>query len=360
MKRFSLVFLLLLPPVYLHGASFDCSKARTSVEKAICSSPELSASDDKLAQAYRAALTKVPEAAMLVREAQRKWLQFEEHKCRPTDENYHFAACLAEEWENRTWFLNQIVVRMGGVSFFFREIWLDKPCDEEDLATGLARTSPQSHKSDDADSYNGSCAFKATWPEAISDSPRWKAWNKALLDEARRFQASQDHEDRIPNHWVHFAGASWSFDNFEVSVELNMVSPTLVVATINRSYTYAHPAHHERAFNWLLKQGRELKQDNLFQPNSDWEAWMKKRVSQIIKDYEITALEADPTEAKEIAASAASVAVQSRNWQVERKGLNLIFSQDELPYLDAVMMPDVTLPWSDLKSYLNPAFEIPR
>jgi len=237
---------------------------------------------------------------------------------------------------------------------------LSKPCDEEDLSTGLAKTGPQSNKTESLDSDDGPCSFAATWPEAISNAPQWKAWNKALLDEARRFQASQDHDDRIPDHWVHFADATWNSDDSEVSVELNMVSPTLVVATIRRSYTYAHPAHHEREFNWLLKQGRELKQDNLFQLNSGWEAWMKKRVSQIIKDYETTEVKADPADAEETAALAAGVAVESRNWQVDPKGLSLIFSEDELPYTDAVTMPEVTLPWSDLKPYLNPAFEIPR
>lgn len=360
MNRFSLAFLLLLAPVYLHAASFDCAKARTSVEKAICSSPELSASDDKLAQAYRTAQVNVPEAAKLVRQSELNWLLAVERDCRRQENDLPFADCLTLFWRDRTDFLGRIVVRMGGVLFFFREISLSKPCDEEDLSTGLAKTGPRSNKSEHPDSDDGLCDFYATWPEAISNAPQWKAWNKALLDEARRFQASQDHDDRIPDHWVHFAGAAWNSDDFEVSVELNMVSPTLVVATIRRSYTYAHPAHHERGFNWLLKQGRELKQDNLFQPNSGWEAWMKTRVYQIIKDYETTELKADPADAEETAASAADVAIESRNWQVDPKGLSLIFSEDELPYTDAVTMPDVSLPWSDLKPYLNPAFEIPR
>jgi len=360
MNRLSLTFLFLLAPAYLHAASFDCTKARTPVEKAICSSPELSAADDKLDQAYRAALSNVPEAAALVREAQRVWLQSLRGKCSPVDKKYPFAECLASEWESRIYFLNGIAVRMNNVPFFFREISLSKPCDEEDMSTGLAKGGPQSNKSKRPDSGDGSCDFHASWPEAISNAPQWKAWNKALLDEARRFQASQDHDDWIPDHWVHFSDPTWHSSDLEVSVELNMVSTTLVVATISRSYTYAHPALHQRGFNWLLQQGCELKQDNLFQPNSGWEAWMRKRVSQIIKDYEITEVKADPTDAEEIAGLAAGVAVESRNWQVDPKGLSLIFSEDELPYTDAVTMPDVTLPWSDLKPYLNPAFEIPR
>ena len=360
MIRLPLVLLLLLATVGLHAASFDCAKARTPGEKAVCSSPELSAADDKLARAYRAAQTSVPEAAKLDRESQRIWLRTVEPNCRRQETSVPFTKCLTLAWNDRTEFLSHIVVRMGGVPFFFREIRLDKPCDEEDLATGLARTGPKTSKPDGADSDDGPCAFYATWPEAISNAPRWRAWNRALLDEARRFQASQDLEDRIPDHWVHFVGAAWDSDDSEVSVELNLVSPTLVVASINRSYTYAHPAHHERGFNWLLKQGRELKQDSLFQPNSGWEAWMKMRVAGIVKDDEIASLKMNPAEAEEIAALAAGVAVQPRNWRVEREGLNLIFSQGQLPYLDAIYMPNVTLPWLELKPLLNPGFEIPR
>ncbi|MGA2085278.1 MAG: lysozyme inhibitor LprI family protein [Terracidiphilus sp.] len=369
MIRLFLVFVLLQTPVCLHAASFDCSKARTSIEKAICSSPELSAADDKLAQAYHVALTKVPEAAMLVREAQRKWLLSAEQKCSHMDTNYSISHanpnysisdCLFDAWTDRTYFLSQISVRMGGVPFFFREISLGKPCDEEDFSTGLAKPGPQTGNSKDSDSDRDSCAIHATWPEAISNAPQWHAWNKALLDEARRFNASQDNVNEIPDHWVRFTDPTWHSDDLDVSVDLDCVSPTLVAATINRTYTYAHPALQERAFNWLLKHGRELKQDDLFRPNSGWETWIKMRVAQIVKEYEITELKSQPSEAEEIAASAADVTVEPRYWRIGSKGLNLIFTQDELGYLTAVMMPDVTLSWSDLKPYLNPTFEIPR
>jgi uncharacterized protein YecT (DUF1311 family) len=360
MNRIFIVWLLLLQPVYLRAVRFDCSKAHTRVEKALCSSRELSAADDKLDQSYQAALTKVPEAAMLVRESQRKWLLSVAHRCSLVDANLTFSQCLVGEWTDRTGFLGHIVVRMGGVPFFLREIRLDKPCDEEDMATDLGKTSPRSHKSDDANSDDGSCAIHATWPEAVSNAPKWQAWNKALLDEARRFNASQDSDEQVPNHWVRFADTVWHFPEVDISVELVCVSPTLVSTTINRYYTYAHPAHEERAFNWLLEQNRELKQDDLFQPNSAWEAWMKKRVAQIVKEYEISTLKSEPSDAEEIAVSAARVAIQPRYWQIDGKGINLIFTQEELGYLTALDMPDITLPWSDLKPYLNPTFEIPQ
>ncbi len=360
MNRFSLAILFTLTPVCLHAASFDCAKAQTDVDKAICSSPDLSAADDKLDQAYHTAQANFPEAAELVRQSERNWFLAAERNCRRHENDYPLADCLTPLWQDRTFFLSGIVIRMGGVLFFYREAWLGKPCDEEDMSTGMAKTDPQSKKAKQQDSDEGLCDFHASWPEAISNAPQWKAWNKALLDEARRFQASQDHDNWIPDHWVHFGDPSWRSDDSEVTVELTMASPTLVVATIEKSYTYAHPALFERAFNWLLKQGCELKQDNLFQSDSGWQAWMKKRVSQTIKDSEVSESDVDQADGEDIASLAANVAVESRNWQVDPAGLKLIFSEDELPYTDAVMMPEVTLPWSDLKPYLNPAFEIPR
>ncbi len=247
MIRLFLAFLLLRPPVGLHAASFDCSKAHTSVERAICSSPELSAADDKLDRTYRTSLTKVPEAAVLVREAQRKWLQSVEQNC-TADENHPIANCLAAEWESRTLFLSHIVVRMGGVPFFFRKTSLKMTGNNENKQTGNAKSIPQPGDSADADSDHALGTFYAAWPEAISNEPQWEAWNKASLDETRRFNASQDTGDAVPDHWVLFPDPTWHSD-LEISVDLNWVSTTLAATTINRDYTYAHPAHQERAFN---------------------------------------------------------------------------------------------------------------
>jgi uncharacterized protein len=51
----ALAALLLFVPI-AQAASFDCSKAGTSFEKAICDNPELSKQDEVLAQAYATAL----------------------------------------------------------------------------------------------------------------------------------------------------------------------------------------------------------------------------------------------------------------------------------------------------------------
>src|SRR5665213_4587727 len=65
-----------------HAASFDCAKAKTPQEKAICVSPSLSAADEQMAAAYRAVLAAASsEMKDEVRTDQRNWLHFIALRC---------------------------------------------------------------------------------------------------------------------------------------------------------------------------------------------------------------------------------------------------------------------------------------
>ena len=57
-----------------HTASLDCSKAKTSLEKAVCSSLELSAADEQIAAAYKALVAATTlEVRPAMRDNQRSW-----------------------------------------------------------------------------------------------------------------------------------------------------------------------------------------------------------------------------------------------------------------------------------------------
>lgn len=64
------------------AASFDCEKAKTEVEKAICADRELSKSDQEMADAYRAALKHAQDREGLRRE-QWAWLRARDEGCGP-------------------------------------------------------------------------------------------------------------------------------------------------------------------------------------------------------------------------------------------------------------------------------------
>ena len=69
----SLLFSLSLWSLPTHAASFDCSKASTETEKAICNDNELGALDERLSNAY--AIAKKFGNAQLVKSEQKSWLK---------------------------------------------------------------------------------------------------------------------------------------------------------------------------------------------------------------------------------------------------------------------------------------------
>ena len=69
---------------WTHAAGFDCNKASTLVEKAICSDSELSKLDDLLMISYKEALGNISDTDKLKSE-QRDWLSNTRNKCQDAD-----------------------------------------------------------------------------------------------------------------------------------------------------------------------------------------------------------------------------------------------------------------------------------
>lgn len=69
------------------AASFDCTKATTAFEKAICDNPQLSIADDTLAVAFATAIGGLDKAAVTrMRADQHAWLDFAAASCTDTGE----------------------------------------------------------------------------------------------------------------------------------------------------------------------------------------------------------------------------------------------------------------------------------
>lgn len=106
------------------AASFDCGKAQSSFERAICSDAELSAQDDILAQAYQTALGGLSaDAASELKSAQRSWLSYAERVCsddaQPIASDYtdEQRQCLATTFRNRVQDLEASRMQ-GGYRFY--------------------------------------------------------------------------------------------------------------------------------------------------------------------------------------------------------------------------------------------------
>lgn len=88
-----LVVIIMLAPSVAIGASLNCSKADTSVEKTICASETLSRLDEQVAKAYESVLL-VSDRPDVVKSQQKKWLRSGRDKCQ--DET-----CLQNAYEHR-------------------------------------------------------------------------------------------------------------------------------------------------------------------------------------------------------------------------------------------------------------------
>ncbi|EJM97737.1 lysozyme inhibitor LprI family protein [Herbaspirillum sp. YR522] len=75
------------------AASFDCRRAGSANEKTICGDALLSAADDRLGQAYRAARQQAADRRAFTAESERQW--------RWREQNCHDRACLVRWYERR-------------------------------------------------------------------------------------------------------------------------------------------------------------------------------------------------------------------------------------------------------------------
>jgi uncharacterized protein YecT (DUF1311 family) len=117
-----IAFLTLVPMA--QAASFDCGRASTPNEKAICADPALSRADDVMALAYVGAISGLTEEAEIVmRKGQHDWLDFGDTVCSTqnlrgeADEASERVQCLGQLYDARLKVLEQSRM-VGGMRFF--------------------------------------------------------------------------------------------------------------------------------------------------------------------------------------------------------------------------------------------------
>jgi uncharacterized protein len=92
-----LLALALMAAGSAHAASFDCKKAATAVEKAICADKGLGGLDEQVGESYRKLIDGAPSADVpALRDAQRSWLK-QRNQCAPAE----LDTCLAESMKRR-------------------------------------------------------------------------------------------------------------------------------------------------------------------------------------------------------------------------------------------------------------------
>ena len=117
---------LTMVPMAAHAAGFDCAKAASPTEKAICADPALSSLDGQLAAAWKKALAKGGDTAAL-KAAQLQWLK-QRDRCgagvlcvgdryRERLASLNGAPLAADRWQ-QTWYRDSDTPSFGGVLTF--------------------------------------------------------------------------------------------------------------------------------------------------------------------------------------------------------------------------------------------------
>lgn len=100
----------LAAPTATRAASFDCAKAGTPTEKAICKDAAVSKLDDQVAAAFKAAQGLWPAGnwPVFIRNEQREWLKDRNGICKAD------VACLKQDYERRLTFLTHPSLKWMG------------------------------------------------------------------------------------------------------------------------------------------------------------------------------------------------------------------------------------------------------
>jgi len=309
------------------AASFDCSKAQSPFEKAICSSPEVSAQDDILARAYQTALGGLStDAANEIKSAQRAWLSYAEHSCSddaqpiPGDYTDDQKGCLAATYRDRIRDLEASRMQ-GGYRFYPIDRYLvekDTQALPEDF-TKVADRQFQIVKIDGSDEV--AAAFNAAIDKIIAGTP-----------------------DIFEPGTTTLEGSDGTADD-DTATKVSAVTSQRISLQTNE-YWYGHGAAHGNYFitnrHFLLGEKRLLEASDIFE-GDEWQSRLGQLALDGIKaklgedfyansDDDVKAIAADPL-----------------RWDFSEEGLIIQFNIYEVTAY-AMGAPTLTIPWGDLSA----------
>ncbi len=341
----SLPFLLC---ILTHAASFDCTKAATAQEKAICATPDLNAADDQMAAAYRAWLAAAPpDWAAGIRQNQLAWLRERDANCPGDKAGNANASCLSDVYAERIKSLQQMVQHIAGTTFVSRSITLTVPDPPNSLPAGFTELIP------------GFGTLEASWPQASLTTPQWTAWNNAIVPAI--IQVANVDEQTSAHDWQ------------------GIVQPTVdrnLTATVERLTTQwasvyivdfydghgAHPVENSSEFYWMLNQQRPLKPEDVFLPNSGWDTWMAQRLDSYLHktlDAESSGNYQSWFPQGTAAATLKGIVTNPGDWRLEPSGFSIFFQPYQVACYACTPEP-LTISWPDLKPHLQPGFVLPQ
>ncbi len=345
-------------------ASFDCSKAVSPMEKAICSDKDLSAADVKMAAAYRQAIDLMPaEAVANFRADQRTWLVALERGCqiaeveeaskggKPQDvadnsaegkQNLaRMAGCMKGAWDNRTDVLKHGYAQVDGVSFVTRSVLLLSP-----------DSSPDRTVADGMEEFPGFGSLAVSWPEAQSTDPRWTAWNAAVV---RKLQTGLVEQGKsFKPGWRDSMAADTDSTLVAGTPSMRQNRVSVGITMNNMGHGAAHPNEAYLSFTWLLDKQRALTPQDVFKAGSAWKQALAAYAWNDLSHGDKSEGLYDTKDGAHTKALLDDLS-DTDNWTLTARGLSLGWPEYTLaPRL--YQLDDTVVPWATLRPLLVPGF----
>lgn len=311
------------------AASFDCAKASTPYEHAICERPDLSVADDVLAKTFATAiggLTKDGTEAM--RAGQRVWLDYAQRVCTDnatplTAGSYDDdgAACLLDKLKARSRILEASRM-IGGHRFYI---------------VSQYRAMPDPNEVDNPDSYWKVASHELSYPLLDHDDPLAESFNGFMKQNwaaiARSGGEGMDDSDVTS-------------DAVESAVIKQVLNSRITLEAT--TYWYGHgAAHGNGAFAYLhyfVPENRVLQASDVF-AGEGWEQTLRTLALARLEEEHGDWLQLPDDDTIE------KIVTDPARWSFEDDyGLVIQFNQYEVaPYVYGA--PTITIPWEQLEAF---------
>lgn len=323
------LLLLMLAAPAAQAASFDCGKASTSFERAICASPDLSMQDEVMAQAYATALGGLSKAAAdEIKSVQHDWLGYAERICsddaKPIEGTYtdEQAQCLGASFAARIKDLEASRMQ-GGYRFYPFDLYLV----EQDTDA-------------DSNAYNKVADKHFGTIHIDRDSELATAFD-AVADEVRG-----DYPEFFTKDGADIATGATTED-MDITVTVKSVTASRISLEVN-DYWYGHGAAHGNYGvtyrHFLTAEQRALVESDVF-AGDDWQ----KVLGKLVLDRLQATIDGGVWD--DAVADIPKWAADPKRWDFSDGGLVVQFQPYEVTAY-AAGAPTVTIPWDDLRSVL--------
>lgn len=332
-----LAVLLGAAPSAVHAASFDCGKATTPFEKAICTHPDLSTADELLAKAFATAtggLTK--EAVTAMRADQRNWLDYAQRAC--TDDAQPLtrgsydddgAQCLVEKFNARSTAL-ELSRMLGGHRFYLKSVY---------------NALPDPNEAGNPDSYFKVASHELVLPLLDGDDPLAEGFNAFVLGQG---------DDLSPLMEVAGGGEIGQLDDTsdgDVKLSVKEVAGDTRITLEAGTYWYGHGAAHGNwgvsYLHYYVPEERAVEAGDIF-AGDDWQT--------VLRDAAWAELQAEHGEWLQVEKpeDIAEVVVDPARWDLGNAyGLIVQFQPYEVSAY-AYGAPTITIPWDKLADIAAP------